>query len=122
MSTGIEAAAARYDRAHGLDRPQLFMFRSSMRKYRDDADQPQQVRLADTDRLCGEIAAWCEVCGHHQVLATAPLLARLGPRIPVVEIGRRLVCRRCAGTRVQTRPHFRGLGVVAGHEKLGDDD
>jgi hypothetical protein len=75
------------------------------------------------DDLVGQdvpIAAWCLDCGHHKVLAIAPLLARLNGRTAVAAVARRLSCGACGGRAIETRPHYAGLGVVAGHRWDGE--
>ncbi|MDP6344326.1 MAG: hypothetical protein QF578_02170 [Alphaproteobacteria bacterium] len=61
------------------------------------------------------VAAWCQACGHHRLLPVTELLRRLHGRTRVGAVARRLCCTACGGRRIETRPHYRGLGVVAGH-------
>ena len=72
-------------------------------------------RLDDLARQDVPVAAWCLACGHHKVLAMAPLLARLDGRTAVAAVARRLCCSACGSRAIETRPHYAGLGVVAGH-------
>jgi hypothetical protein len=65
------------------------------------------------------VAAWCLDCGHHKVLAIAGLVQRLGGRTAVAAVARRLSCGACGGRAIETRPHYAGLGVVAGHRWEG---
>ncbi len=66
------------------------------------------------------VAAWCLDCGHHRVLAVGDLLARLDSRTAVAAVARRLSCGRCGSRAIETRPHYAGLGVVAGHRWEGE--
>ena len=77
-------------------------------------------RLADLARQNVSVAAWCQDCGHHRVLTAASLLARMDGRTAVVAVARRLSCGNCNGRAIETRPHYTGLGVVAGHRWHGD--
>ena len=72
-------------------------------------------RLAELAGQEVPVAAWCLDCGHHRVLAVRDLLARLDGRTAVAAVGPRLSCSRCGGRAIETRPHYAGLGVVAGH-------
>ena len=92
----------------------MFTFYSQMRS---DAVMTHVTgpRLADLARQEVPVAAWCLACGHHRVLAVAPLLDRMDGRTAVVAVARRLICNACGGRAIETRPHYGGLGVVAGH-------
>ncbi len=72
-------------------------------------------RLADLARQDVPVAAWCLDCGHHRVLDVAALLNRMEGRTAVAAVARRLTCGACGGRAIETRPHYAGLGVVAGH-------
>jgi hypothetical protein len=76
-------------------------------------------RLAELAGQGVPVAAWCLDCGHHRILAVADLLARLDSRTAVAAVARRLGCGRCGGRAIETRPHYAGLGVVAGHRWEG---
>ncbi len=77
-------------------------------------------RLEDLAREDIPVAAWCLDCGRHKVLATAALLARLDGRTAVAALARRMRCQSCGSRAIETRPHYQGLGVVAGHRWEGD--
>ena len=74
-------------------------------------------RLEELLRQGVPVAAWCFDCGHHAVLAVAYLCARMDGRTAVA---RRLSCSACGSRAIETRPHYTGLGVVAGHRWHGD--
>ena len=72
-------------------------------------------RLRDLAYQDLPIAAWCLTCGRHKLLPVAPLLARIDGRTAVTALADRLTCSACGGQTIETRPHYEGLGVVAGH-------
>jgi len=45
----------------------------------------------------------------------AGLCARMDGRTAVVAVARRMSCSACGSRAIETRPHYAGLGVVAGH-------
>lgn len=73
------------------------------------------ISLGELARRGIKVSAWCEACGRYRVLATAPLVARLGLAMPVTRAGRHLKCSTCGSRRCDLRPHYPGLGVVAHH-------
>ena len=77
-------------------------------------------RLADLARQDVPVAAWCLACGHHKVLRAAILLRQLDGHTPVAAVAWRMNCGVCGGGHIETRPHYAGLGVVAGHRWHGD--
>jgi hypothetical protein len=79
-----------------------------------------KIVLDDLARQDVPVAAWCLACGHHKVLPVGPLLGRLGGRTAVTAVAERLSCGACGGRAIETRPHYAGLGVVAGHRWHGD--
>ena len=80
-----------------------------------DKTNPTQVPLGDLARRGAKLAAWCQACGRHRLLHLAPLLVRLGRSAPLDQVAQALVCSVCGGRRIEVRPHYPGLGVVAGH-------
>lgn len=86
---------------------------------RNKAD-PNQVPLNDLARRGAKLAAWCQACGRHRLLHLAPLLVRLGRSAPLDRVAHALVCSTCGGRRIEVRPHYSGLGVVAGHNGRPD--
>ncbi len=75
----------------------------------------RQVTLGELARRGIKVSAWCEACGRYRELPTAPLVARLGPELAVTSAGQHLKCGACGSRRVDVRPHYPGLGVVANH-------
>ncbi len=73
------------------------------------------VTLGELARRGIKVSAWCEACGRYRELATAPLVARLGGNLPVTAAGQHLKCSACGSRRVDLRPHYPSLGVVANH-------
>jgi len=71
--------------------------------------------LADLVREGIDVWCWCESCTHQAVIATAVLVAQLGPAFPVPEIARRLRCSACGSKDLHARPDWPSLGVVARH-------
>lgn len=80
----------------------------------DEAARPR-TRLGDLAREAVDIFCWCNRCGHNATLATAMLVARFGPALPVPEVGARLRCSGCGGKDVATRPDWPSLGQVTRH-------
>lgn len=78
-----------------------------------DGDGP--ARLGEIAEAGLDIFCWCNRCTHNAVIPAAGLLARLGPAMPVPEIGTRLRCSGCGAKDVATRPAWPGLGPVARH-------
>ena len=76
--------------------------------------------LGDLARERLRLAGWCGDCGRHRLLDPAPLMRRLGSQIRPVDVGPKLTCQACGGRSVETRPHYRSLGVVANHVPRGD--
>jgi hypothetical protein len=87
------------------------------RRATDDAERrrPRPVRLGDLARENLDVFCWCHRCQHHATLASAELLARFGPALPVPEIGARLRCSGCGSRDVATRPAWPSPGRVSRH-------
>lgn len=79
------------------------------------AESPGPARLGDMQRDGLDIFCWCNRCGHNAVVATAMLVAQLGPAMPVPEVGARMRCTSCGSKDVATRPNWPSLGVIARH-------
>lgn len=71
--------------------------------------------LGDVVTAGHDIFCWCNRCGHNSEVPSANLVARLGPAIPVPEIGPRMRCSGCGSKDVATRPAWPSQGQVAGH-------
>lgn len=62
-----------------------------------------------------DVFCWCNRCGHNATVATALLLAQLGPAMPVPEVGARMRCSSCGAKDVATRPAWPSPGVITRH-------
>ena len=81
---------------------------------RKDSSQGN-IRLGELLEAAAGLSAWCRICGHHQLLDVQHLLGQLGPAAGLAEAAGRLRCRACGARQAELRPHYPGLGVVAGH-------
>ncbi len=82
-------------------------------------EEERQRGAAALGELSGsglDVFCWCNRCGHNAVLESAALVARLGPALPVPEIGALLRCSGCGSKDIATRPAWPGLGLVARHD------
>lgn len=82
---------------------------------RNDSSQGN-IPLGELLETAAGLSAWCRVCGHHQMLEVKFLLGQLGPAVGLAEAAARLRCQACGGRQAELRPHYPGLGVVAGHD------
>ncbi len=71
--------------------------------------------LADLVEQGLGVFCWCNRCGHNAELAVAPLIARLGPWVPVPAVARHMRCAGCGGRDVSVRPAWPPRGPVSGH-------
>jgi hypothetical protein len=78
--------------------------------------------LGDVATAGHNVFCWCNRCGHNSEVDAQVLIARLGPAIPVPEIGPRMRCSGCGSKDVATRPAWPSQGPVAGHVATGGDD
>lgn len=83
---------------------------------RDRGDGPIPARLGDIAIQGLNVFCWCNRCSHCGELDAVALTARLGPDLPVPEIGARLRCSGCGAKDVATRPGWPSLGQVAHHQ------
>ncbi len=74
------------------------------------------ITLANLAEQQVEVFCWCNRCSHNAVLATAGLMAEMGPQMPVPEIGARLRCSGCGSKDIATRPAWPSLGQVTRHD------
>lgn len=82
------------------------------------ADEDKRRRAATLGEMAAarlDIFCWCNRCGHNATIATATLLAEMGPHVAVPEIGAGLRCSGCGSKDVATRPAWPSLGPVARH-------
>ncbi len=72
------------------------------------ADQEERTRVAialgDLDGSGIDILCQCNRCGHCAVVPTATLTHRLGPALPVPDVGARMRCTGCGARDVVTSP------------------
>jgi hypothetical protein len=78
------------------------------------------IRLSDVLEASAGLSAWCRICNHHQLLDPKHLMGQLGPAIRLAEAAARLRCQACGARQAELRPHYPGLGVVAGHRRRAD--
>lgn len=82
-------------------------------KREDRRQRPMTLGVLSSQGI--DVFCWCNRCSHNLSLGSAELVATLGPKIPVPEIGARLRCSGCGSKDVATRPDWPSLGQVAGH-------
>lgn len=83
--------------------------------------QREVMTLGDVVAAGHAIFCWCNRCGHNSEVPSEVLIARLGPAIPVPEIGPRMRCTGCSSKDVATRPAWPSLGLVAAHLPTRDN-
>jgi len=71
--------------------------------------------LADLAAQGLGVFCWCNRCGHNVEMAVAPLIARLGPGLPVPALGRHMRCAGCGGKDVSVRPAWPPRGPISQH-------
>ncbi len=77
------------------------------------------VTLGELARRGVAVSAWCEGCGRYREPSLALLIARLGAATPIATAGRRMRCVACGRRRIDVRPRYPSLGVVAHHRPGG---
>ena len=65
------------------------------------------------------IFCWCNRCTHNAEVEGRHLMGRLGPAIPVPELGGYMKCSSCGAKDIATRPAWPSLGQVARHTATG---
>jgi hypothetical protein len=100
-----------------LTKIHMFLFCSSMSR---SPEQRRSIRLSDVAARGGRLSAWCEQCGHRHLFTAAELARRVPVHASLQQIAGRMRCSVCDGRRVQLRPDYGGLGVVARHDDQGD--
>jgi len=73
------------------------------------------ITLAELAETKVDVFCWCNRCSHNSVIATARLIAELGPGFPVPDVGGKMRCTGCGAKDVATRPAWPSLGLVARH-------
>ncbi len=78
-------------------------------------ERRQAATLGELAAMAIDVFCWCNRCGHNATVATARLVAELGPGLAVPEAGGRMRCTGCGSKDVATRPDWPSLGVVTRH-------
>ena len=73
------------------------------------------AQLGDIAAAGLQIFCWCNRCGHNSEVDSAMLVSKLGPAMPVPEVGARMRCSNCQSKDIATRPAWPTLGEVANH-------
>ena len=85
----------------------------------DRIESEEEFRRAVTlgELVAGDINVfcWCNRCAHNDIVSSEHLMAKLGPAMPVPEIGARMRCNGCQSKDIATRPAWPSLGTVARH-------
>lgn len=85
---------------------------------RKEDSERKAARLGDIAEAGLEIFCWCNRCGHNTAVDSTMLAAKLGPAIPVPEVGARMRCSNCQSKDIATRPAWPTLGQVTRHQEL----
>ncbi|MDE0992350.1 MAG: hypothetical protein OSA23_04085 [Rhodospirillales bacterium] len=64
---------------------------------------PQLGELMDQS---ARVEAWCNRCGHYQMMDPEHLINSLGPRVRVPEIGVYMECESCSSKDIAARPAY----------------
>ncbi|MCA8906624.1 MAG: hypothetical protein KDA64_01780 [Rhodospirillaceae bacterium] len=91
------------------------MARMKRQQLHDQEVLQPKIRLGDLAAEGINVFCWCNRCGHNAVVDTAMLAARLGPSMPVPEVGAAMRCTGCGSQDVATRPDWPSLGQVTRH-------
>ncbi|MGF1456893.1 MAG: hypothetical protein ACFB6R_16110 [Alphaproteobacteria bacterium] len=75
------------------------------------------IRLSWLARRRLGVWVWCETCGHNTSLQPSALAERLGD-CPVPDVAGSMICSRCGGREITTRPDWPSSGTMAGHQPL----
>lgn len=82
----------------------------------DAGDRRRQVvTLGQIVQKGIDIFCWCNRCTHNAVVESRQLMGRLGPAIPVPELGGYMRCSSCGAKDIATRPAWPGQGNVTRH-------
>ena len=85
---------------------------------RNEEQGRQAARLGDIAEAGLHIFCWCNRCGHNSEVDSRMLVMKLGPAMPVPEIGAKMRCSNCQSKDIATRPAWPSLGQVTRHEGL----
>jgi len=84
-------------------------------------DRSEQVmaapRLGQLNERGLDVFCWCNRCGHNAVIQTDDLIRKLGPALPVPEVGARMRCSVCESKDVATRPAWPSRGAITRHHE-----
>jgi len=81
----------------------------------DDEAGRRATRLGDLDAENVPVFCWCNRCSHNATVDLSLLISRLGPAMPVPEVGATMRCSSCGSKDVATRPAWPSLGRVTRH-------
>lgn len=93
------------------------MGRLKDRSIRRSEESRRAARLGDIADAGLAIFCWCNRCGHNSSVDSWMLAAKIGPALPVPEIGTRMRCANCQSKDIATRPGWPSLGQVARHDR-----
>lgn len=94
------------------------MGRLKDRSIRRSEESRRAARLGDIANAGLAIFCWCNRCGHNSSVDSRTLAAKVGPSLPVPEIGARMRCANCQSKDIATRPGWPSPGLVARHGGL----
>lgn len=80
-----------------------------------EEDRRQVARLGDIANDGLDIFCWCNRCNHYDTVASAMLVSKLGPAMPVPEIGACMKCSNCQSKDIATRPNWPSPGRITRH-------
>lgn len=78
-------------------------------------ERRRPVTLGELQAEGLDVFCWCNRCCHNAVIELGALIPRLGPDLPVPEVGARMRCTGCGSKDIATRPDWPTLGPVARH-------
>lgn len=82
---------------------------------RREENNRKAAQLGDIAEAGLMIFCWCNRCGHNSEVDSKMLASKLGPAMPVPEIGARMRCSNCQSKDIATRPAWPSLGQVTRH-------
>ena len=94
------------------------MGRLKDRSIRRAEESRRPARLGDIADAGLAILCWCNRCGHNSSVDSRMLAAKVGPALPVPEIGARMRCTVCQSKDIATRPAWPPPGEIARHGGL----
>lgn len=82
---------------------------------RAEDDRRHAVTLAQLRDQGHDVFCWCNRCAHNAVIPTGYLLDRLGPDMPVPDVGAHMRCTGCGTRDIATSPAWPSPGLVTRH-------